>query len=74
MSANGFLKYLCLSFVFMGSAYINSALAEGRCPPGQYPIGDQEWAAVLPSLVQAGARLMRIPGTGLRRGEPLRDP
>lgn len=41
MSANGFLKCLCLSFMLMGSAYINSAAAEGRCPPGQYPIGDQ---------------------------------
>lgn len=61
MSANGFLKYLCLSFVFMGSAYINSALAEGRCPPGQYPIGDQGVGGCAP-----------IPGAG--RSAPDENP
>src|SRR2546427_3315443 len=61
MSANGFLKYLCLSFVFMGSAYINSASAEGRCPPGQYPIGDQGVGGCAP-----------IPGAG--RSAPDENP
>lgn len=59
---------LWLFVLLLGIAPIDSVVAEGRCPPGQYPIGDQEWAAVLPSLGQAGARLMRIPGTGSRHG------
>lgn len=41
MNVRGLLRIVCLSAVMLGAAHINLAFAEGRCPPGQYPIGDQ---------------------------------
>jgi hypothetical protein len=45
------LKAVLFSFAF---AFAGSALAEGSCPPGQYPIGGQGVAACAP-IPQAGA-------------------
>lgn len=45
--------------LFLGIAYPHNARAEGRCPPGQYPIGDQGVGGCAP-----------IPGAGGGAREP----
>ncbi|PWB29376.1 hypothetical protein DCO49_02565 [Stenotrophomonas sp. SPM] len=41
MTASDFPKCLCVVLVLLAGLNIHSAFAEGHCPPGQYPSGDQ---------------------------------
>jgi len=58
MNASDFPKCLCLVLVLLVGLHIRSAFAEGRCPPGQYPIGDQGVGGCAP-----------IPGAGQSAAE-----
>lgn len=41
MAVGELSKCFCLALLLLAGLHISSAFAEGRCPPGQYPIGDQ---------------------------------
>jgi len=61
MKLRNLKKALCMSILLFGSLSVGSAFAEGRCPPGQYPIGDQGVGGCAP-----------IPGAG--QGAPAENP
>ncbi|MBA0280787.1 DUF4189 domain-containing protein [Stenotrophomonas maltophilia] len=59
MSRGNLFGGLWLFLLLLGIAPIDSVVAEGRCPPGQYPIGDQGVGGCAP-----------IPGAGGGTREP----
>ncbi|CRD52548.1 exported hypothetical protein [Stenotrophomonas maltophilia] len=64
--------FVTLTLLFAALLVANNANAEGRCPAGQYPIGDQGVGGVPPSLERGGAPVGRNPlASGIRRGVPL---
>lgn len=58
MSVLRWLRSLCFIFLVVCAASVEPAAAEGRCPPGQYPIGDQGVGGCAP-----------IPGAGQSAGD-----
>lgn len=74
MSKGNLFGSLCLFLLLLGTTPIDSAVAEGRCPPAQYPIGDQGVGGCAPISGAGQSAPEENPGHWVKTGEPLRGP